>query len=119
MGTLGALATIPKEVYVAVIAAAASFLAAIISAILTVRSQRLQRDMEHSRFTMQKQLDEFKAARLRPENDYTRSASRFSFTSSKPPISRFENLVTLQSRKLGSSFARTKRIWKGGQAIGC
>jgi hypothetical protein len=60
-GTLGTLATIPKEVYVAVIAAAASLLAAVISAILTVRSQRLQRDIEHLRFTMQKQLDEYKA----------------------------------------------------------
>ena len=60
-GSLGALTTIPKEVYVAVIAAAASLIAVIISAVLTLRSQRLQRDIEHMRFAMQKQLDEYKA----------------------------------------------------------
>jgi hypothetical protein len=68
-GGLGTMTTIPKEVYVAVIAAAASaaasLFAAIISAALTLRSHRPQRDIEHQRLAMQKQLDEYKAEQQR------------------------------------------------------
>jgi hypothetical protein len=55
------LATIPKDVYVALIAAAVSIFGAIVTALLTLRSHRLQRDIEHYKAEREQALAETNA----------------------------------------------------------